>query len=56
MLRHSKLAASTACTKRDVLLSAECVSVFEGCVHVFKGVSPYPHPFFGGEGGLSYLT
>jgi hypothetical protein len=29
----------TACTKRDVLLFAECVPVSEGCVHVFKGVS-----------------
>jgi hypothetical protein len=46
MLRHSKLAASTACTKRNVLLSAGCVSVSEGCVHVSKEVSFYPHPIY----------
>jgi hypothetical protein len=43
MLQYCKLVASTACTKRDVLLSAKCVSVFKGCVYVFKEVSLYPH-------------
>jgi hypothetical protein len=46
MLRYSELATSTAYTKRDVLLFAKCVSVFEESVHVFKEMSFYSHSKF----------
>jgi hypothetical protein len=45
-VEYSKLAASTVFTKRDVLLSEKCVSVFDKCVHVSEEVSLYSHSLF----------